>query len=74
LLLFNGHVHSAYNPYFLTCFFNRNSIFLSQQISQPCFSAGLLAQPDHARPFAHSLATLSQRASGDLLKSWASVK
>jgi hypothetical protein len=40
-----GPVHPAYNPYFSACFFNRNSVFLSQQISQPCFSAGLSAQP-----------------------------
>jgi hypothetical protein len=42
----NGHVHPAYNPYFLACFFSRNSIFLSQQISQQCFSVGLSAQPN----------------------------
>jgi hypothetical protein len=41
-----GHVHPAYNPSFSACFFSRNSIFLSQQISQPCFSAGLSAQPN----------------------------
>jgi hypothetical protein len=34
-------VHPAYNPYFSACFFSRNSIFLSHQISQRCFSAGL---------------------------------
>jgi hypothetical protein len=28
-----GPVHSAYNPSFSACFFSRNSIFLSQQIS-----------------------------------------
>jgi hypothetical protein len=39
-----GPVHSAYNPSFSACFFSRNSIFLSQQISQQCFSAGLSAQ------------------------------
>jgi hypothetical protein len=37
-------VHPAYNPSFSACFFSRNSIFLSQQISQRCFSAGLSAQ------------------------------
>jgi hypothetical protein len=41
-------VHLAYNPYFSACFFSRNSIFLSQQISQQCFSAGLSAQPNGA--------------------------
>jgi hypothetical protein len=41
-----GPVHPAYNPSFSACFFSRNSIFLSQQISQQCFSAGLSAQPN----------------------------
>jgi hypothetical protein len=36
-----GPVHPAYNPSFSACFFSWNSIFLSQQISQQCFSAGL---------------------------------
>jgi disease resistance protein RPM1 len=36
-----GHVHLAYNPSYSACFFSRNSIFLSQKISQQCFSAGL---------------------------------
>jgi hypothetical protein len=41
-----GPVHPAYNPYFSACFFfSRNSIFLSQQISQQCFLASLSAQP-----------------------------
>jgi hypothetical protein len=43
-----GPVHLTYNPSFLACFFIQNSIFLSQQISQQCFSAGLLAQPNGA--------------------------
>jgi hypothetical protein len=43
-----GPVHPAYNPSFSACFFSRNSIFLSQQISQQCFSAGLSAQPNGA--------------------------
>jgi hypothetical protein len=43
-----GPVHPAYNLYFLTCFFSRNSVFLSQQISQQCFSASLSAQPNGA--------------------------
>jgi hypothetical protein len=45
-----GFVHPAYNPSFSACFFSRNSIFLSQQISQQCFLAGLSAQPNgHGR-------------------------
>jgi hypothetical protein len=43
-----GRVHPAYNPSFSTCFFSRNNIFLSQQISRQCFSAGLSAQPNGA--------------------------
>jgi hypothetical protein len=43
-----GPVHPAYNPSFLAYFFSRNSIFLSQEISQQCFSAGLSAQPNGA--------------------------
>jgi hypothetical protein len=43
--IFTGPVHSVYNPSFSACFFNQNSIFLSQQISQQCFSAGLSEQP-----------------------------
>jgi hypothetical protein len=34
--------------YFSACFFNRNSVFPLQQISQRCFSAGLSAQPNRA--------------------------
>jgi hypothetical protein len=41
-----GSVHPAYNPSFSACFFSRNSIFLSQQISQQRFSAGLSTQPN----------------------------
>jgi hypothetical protein len=43
-----GSVHPAYNSSFSACFFSRNSIFLSQQISQRCFSADLSAQPNVA--------------------------
>jgi hypothetical protein len=43
---FYGPVHQAYNPHFSACFFSRNSIFLSQQISQQYFSVGLSAQPN----------------------------
>jgi hypothetical protein len=43
-----GPVHPAYNMFFSACFFSWNSIFLSQQISQQCFSAGLSAQPNGA--------------------------
>jgi hypothetical protein len=46
--IYLGHAHPAYNPSFSACFFSQNSIFLSQQISQQCFSAGLLAQPNEA--------------------------
>jgi hypothetical protein len=41
-----GPVYLAYNPSFSVCFFSQNSIFLSQQISQQCFLAGLSAQPN----------------------------
>jgi hypothetical protein len=41
-------VHLAYNSSFSAYFFRRNIIFLSQQISQQCFSAGLSAQPNGA--------------------------
>jgi hypothetical protein len=44
----NEPVRPAYNPSFLACFFSQNSIFLSQQISQQCFSADLSAQPNGA--------------------------
>jgi hypothetical protein len=44
-------VHPAYNLSFSACFFSWNSIFLSQQISQQCFSAGLSAQPNGAMMF-----------------------
>jgi hypothetical protein len=43
-----GPVHPAYNPSFSACFFSQNNVFLSQQISQQCFSAGLSAQPNEA--------------------------
>jgi hypothetical protein len=45
-------VHPAYNPSFSACFFSRNNIFLSQQISQQCFSAGLPAQLNGAKELA----------------------
>jgi hypothetical protein len=38
---FYSPVYLAYNPSFSACFFSRNNIFLSQKISQQCFSAGL---------------------------------
>jgi hypothetical protein len=44
-----GPVHSAYNLYFSACFFSQYSIFLSQQISQQCFSIGLSVQPNGAK-------------------------
>jgi hypothetical protein len=43
-----GPIHPAYNLYFSACFFSQNSVFLSQQISQQYFSAGLSAQPNGA--------------------------
>jgi hypothetical protein len=46
-----GPVRSAYNSSFSACFFSRNSIFLSQQISQQCFSADLSAQPNNSIAF-----------------------
>jgi hypothetical protein len=45
----HGPVHLAYNPFFSAYFFSQYSIFLSQQISQQCFSAGLSAQPNGAK-------------------------
>jgi hypothetical protein len=39
--LFFSRVHLAYNPFYSACFFNRNSIFFSQKISEQCFSVGL---------------------------------
>jgi hypothetical protein len=40
-------VHMSYNPYFLACFFfSWNRVFLSQEISQQYFSAGLSTQPN----------------------------
>jgi hypothetical protein len=44
-----GPVHLAYNSSFSACFFSRNNIFLSQQISQQCFSVGLSIQPNGAK-------------------------
>jgi hypothetical protein len=38
-----GPVHSAYNTSFSACFFSRNSIFPSQQISQQCFFSRLIS-------------------------------
>jgi hypothetical protein len=57
---YNEPVHSAYNPSFLACFFSRNSIFLSQQISQQCFSAGLSAQPNGANVILQNFLKLNQ--------------
>jgi hypothetical protein len=48
LTFYHDPVYLAYNPYFSAYFFSRDSIFLSQQISQQCFSAGLSAQPNGA--------------------------
>jgi hypothetical protein len=34
---------------FQLVFFSQNSVFLSQQINQQCFSVGLSAQPNEAK-------------------------
>jgi hypothetical protein len=47
-------VHLAYNPSFSAGFFSQNSIFLSRQISQQCFSASLSAQPNRTGPLCFS--------------------
>jgi hypothetical protein len=52
-----GPVHSAYNPSFSAYFFSQNSIFLSQQIRQQCFSAGLSTQQNGAMVMCASYAT-----------------
>ena len=39
LHLILGPVRFSYNPKFSTCFFSRNSVFLSQQISRNSISA-----------------------------------
>jgi hypothetical protein len=46
ILQCKGSVYLAYNSIFSAYFFSQNNIFLSQQISQQCFSAGLSAQPN----------------------------
>jgi hypothetical protein len=50
----------AYNSSFLAYFFSRNSIFLSQQISQQRFSAGLLAQPNGPSSVAGTISTCEE--------------
>jgi hypothetical protein len=50
-----GACSPAYNPSFSTYFFSRNNIFLSHQISQQCFPAGLSAQPNGALVGSRSL-------------------
>jgi hypothetical protein len=44
----HGPIHSAYNSFFSAYFFSQNSVLLSQQISQQCFSAGLSAQSSYS--------------------------
>jgi hypothetical protein len=44
----SGSVQSAYNLYFSAYFFSRNSVFLSQKISQNSVSACFSAQPNGA--------------------------
>jgi hypothetical protein len=46
-----GTVYPAYNLYFLACFLSQNSVFLSQQISQQCFSTGLSVQGQSGSSF-----------------------
>jgi hypothetical protein len=56
----NGPVHSAYNPSFLVCFFNRNSIFLSQWISQQ--TACLSAEPNGSNDWTGANSTCRSRS------------
>jgi len=44
-----GPVRLCYNPYFSACFFSRNSIFLSQQISQNSVSACFFSEAKEAK-------------------------
>jgi hypothetical protein len=41
-------VRLSYNSYFLACFFSRNSIFLSQQISEQYFQAWLFSDTNRS--------------------------
>ena len=48
ILHYYGHVRLSYNPYFSACFFSRNSIFLSQQISRNSVSACFFSEANGA--------------------------
>jgi hypothetical protein len=39
-----GHIRLSYNPYFSTCFFSRNRVFLSQQISEQYSQSWLFSE------------------------------
>jgi len=44
-----GHVRLSYNPYFSACFFfNRNNVFLSQQISRNSVSTYFFSEANGA--------------------------
>jgi hypothetical protein len=67
-----GSVHPACNPYFSACFFSQNSVFLSQQISQQCFSASLSALLNgayhiHGTPQEITIAKFATQITGQLL-------
>jgi hypothetical protein len=55
----SGPIHPTYNPSFSAYFFSWNSVFLSQQISQQCFSAGLSEQPNGASIFSAATVPVS---------------
>ena len=46
--VFIGHVRFSYNPYFSACFFSRNSVFLSQQISRNSVSSCFFSEANGA--------------------------
>ena len=45
-----GPVRLSYNPYFSACFFSRNNIFLSQQISRNSILAYFFSEANGAGP------------------------
>jgi hypothetical protein len=69
-----GHVHSAYNLSFSACVFSRNNIFLSQQISQRCFSVGLSAQSNGFEVFDFVAASNDRPADLNDVHGYANVK
>jgi hypothetical protein len=50
----SGPVRFPYNPYFSTCFFKQNSIFLSQQISKQYFQSWFFSEANELSVFTHS--------------------